>query len=63
MSGRNDRGARRRLALKRETVRKLSAADLGRVAGGTDFTAGCWADTDWCGDTSGCWLGTGSRLC
>ena len=61
MSRRDDRRGRRRLALRRETVRALSAIDLTRVAGGTYGeswdceTAGC--------DTTDCWQSAGSRYC
>jgi len=61
MRNRNGRD-RRRLELKRETLRKLLPAELGRVAGGTSF--GCESMPCW--DTADCdtaWLGTGSRFC
>jgi hypothetical protein len=53
---------RRRLALKRETLRTLSLDQLGRVAGGTSW--GC--TTDGCCETDDCaagWVGTTSRFC
>ncbi len=66
MSRRDDRRGRRRLALKRETVRALSAMDLTRVAGGT------YGDSAWCGswecstedcDTTDIYQSAGSRYC
>lgn len=64
MSRRDDRRARRRLALKRETIRALSATDLGRAAGGT--WGGTWdcdnVETEAC-DTTECWYSAGSRYC
>lgn len=62
MSRRDDRRARRRLGLRRETVRALSAIDLTRVAGGTygdtwDCTGDCAADT------YDCWQSNGSKYC
>jgi hypothetical protein len=62
-NGRN----RRRLGLKRETLRKLSADQLGRVAGGTwgdsaDCESAACVETANC-DTATCWFGTGSRFC
>ncbi len=60
MGKRDDQRIRRRLALKRETLLKLSRAQLEQVAGGT------WGCTEWptmeC-DTSECWMGTTSRYC
>jgi len=61
MSGRDDRRGRRRLALRRETVRALSDLDLTRVAGGT-YTESCDCWTDGC-DTSECWYTKGSLYC
>jgi hypothetical protein len=60
MSKRQDRRDRRRLSLRRETLRKLSDLDLGRIAGGTDTYGGCEPDTVEC-DTG--WMSGGSRLC
>lgn len=62
MGRRDDGQARRKLALKRETVRKLSLVDLARVAGGTwgEWTWDC--ETTTC-DTTECWMSTGSRFC
>jgi hypothetical protein len=65
MGRRNDRRTPRRLALKSETIRALSAVDLGRVAGGT-WTEGCFGDTFDCTlgcDTTECWHSAGSRFC
>ncbi len=62
MSRRDDRRGRRRLALRRETVRALSALDLTRVAGGTGWTESCDCWTDGC-DTTDCWYTKGSRYC
>ncbi len=66
-------GERRKLGLKRETVRRLSALDLGRVAGGTwdVFTAGCGWTEEGCVETNDCsaacsavdCMSTGSRFC
>jgi hypothetical protein len=68
MGRRNDRRTRRRLALKTETIRALSAADLGRVAGGTWTETGeCFGETFDCWtagcDTTDCWYTNGSRFC
>lgn len=60
MSKRQDRRDRRRLSLRRETLRKLSDLDLGRIAGGTD-TYGCEFETDYC--TTDPWMSGGSRFC
>jgi hypothetical protein len=64
MSRRTDANKRRKLGLKRETVRQLSARDLGQVAGGS------WYVTDACDGTyplptGACFsgVGTGSRFC
>jgi len=60
MSRRDDRRGRRRLALKRETVRALSAMDLTLVAGGT------WTDTVECWTvdcTTDVFQSAGSRYC
>ena len=66
MSRRDDRPGRRKLALRRETVRALSDIDLTRVAGGT------WTETwdcetrgseTWVGDTEVCGYSAGSRYC
>ena len=68
MGRRNDRRTRRRLALKIETIRALSAVDLGRVAGGTwGGTGECYGETCDCPsagcDTTDCWYTAGSRFC
>lgn len=63
MGKRDNQRARRRLSLRRETLRRLSARDLTQVAGGTDFgTWGCPVETEGC-DTTECWLGTTSKWC
>lgn len=68
MSRHNNGNERRKLALKRETLRRLSARDLGRAAGGSyGFTEDC-GDTVACAesagcDTTGCWFSTGTRYC
>ena len=61
MSRRDDRRGRRRLALRRETVRALSALDLTRVAGGTYGDS--WDCVTEACDTSDCWYTKGSLLC
>lgn len=63
MSRRPTDRERRRLSLRRETLRKLDRFDLGQVAGGTEMgTWGCDTETLGC-DTGDCWLGTNSRFC
>lgn len=62
MSRPTNRTERRRLSLKRETLRKLSVDQLGQVAGGTswDCSDGCFPTED-C--TTDCWYTAGSRYC
>ena len=72
MSRRTNGGERRRLGLKRETVRRLSARDLGQVAGGTwegswtcgESYYGCAETTDCSAAcTAGDCMSTGTRFC
>jgi len=63
MSRRTNRSERRRLSLKRETLRKLSVDQLGQVAGGTWECETAWCvETEAC-DTTDCWYTAGSRYC
>ncbi len=67
-------GERRRLAIKRETLRRLAADDLHRVAGGrlnfcTYGVSGCQGGptsgciTDDCGETRWCGTGDDTNCC
>jgi hypothetical protein len=66
MSKRQTQPERRRLSVKRETLRRLSGVDLARVAGGTgswvcvDDTSNC--DTECC-ESLVCGYGTTSKFC
>lgn len=64
MSRRSTDKTRRRLALRRETLLRLSNRDLAGIGGGTDDTGswGCVPDTTAC-DTTECWMSTNSRFC
>lgn len=67
MSRRTNGSGRRKLRLERETLRRLSARDLGQVAGGTGlYTQACVEDSCDCFETADCTnngYSTGTRYC